>query len=210
MNIGTLLNLISLIIITIVYKRLQPKWLQLFFYFLLFTFITDLGATYYSQFYKKSNHFIINIYLLFNFIFYFLIFYKTFDTGKLKKIVSASVIIYLLIFICDIIFINGLFFYNIYSYCLGSILIVLCSLVYFMRLFTSENLLNYFKIPMFWIATGLLFYYVGTLVQYSLMEYIIKYKLGYIFYIINIILNAILFGAFSIGFLCNYKWKKIN
>lgn len=208
MHLDTIPNLICIFIIAIAYKKLQPQWLQLFLYFLIVSFIVDLGATYYSQSFKKSNHFIINFFLPVNFCFYFFIFYKTFETKKLRKIVLVSVVLYLGLFLVDILFINGIFFYNTYSYCGGSILVVFCCLLYFMWLFSSDKLLNYFKIPMFWIATGLLFFYAGNLVQYSLVRYIIEHDLVTIYYTITIILSCILFGAFSIGFLCNQSWKK--
>lgn len=198
------------IISAIIIKRPQPKWLRLFFILLIFIFIIDMGASIYSWYFKKSNHFIINLSLPVIFSSYFLLFYKTFETKGLKKIVLASFIIYSLFFLPDIIFINGLFFFNIYSYCIASILIVLCCLIYFVWLFTAEDLLNYFRMPMFWIATGLLFFYAGNLVQYSLMWYIIENKLGDLYNIINTILNTILFGAFSISFLCKYSWKKAS
>lgn len=208
MNLDTIPNLVSVIIVSLVFKQLQPKWLQLFFYFLIFTFLIDLAATNYSMYFKKSNHFIINILSLFSFTFYFYLFYKTFDSKKLRKIVLAAFILYLFLFVLDLIFINGLLFFNIYSFCSGSILIVLCCMIYFKWLFTSESLLNYFRLPMFWIATGLLFFYIGNVLQYSLIEFVIKNNLGGLYYIISMILNTILFGAFTTGFLCNLSWKK--
>jgi hypothetical protein len=111
----------------------------------------------------------------------------------------------------DIIFFEGFLFFNIYSFCFGSILIVLCCLLYFMWLFTSNELINYFALPMFWISTGILFFYVGNLVQVSLMRYIITNHLdpaGSIYRFIMVTLNIILSGAFIAGFLCNRPWKK--
>jgi hypothetical protein len=204
-------TLISLLAVIIFYKKLQPKWLRLFFYLLVFTLAVDVGAVLYSYYFKKSNHFIINIYLPVSFSFYFLIFSKTFETKKFKTIIYTAFIVYLLFFLYDIIFIEGLYYFNTYSYCLGSILIVMCCLLYFMRLFTSDRLMNYFTIPMFWISTGLLFFFVGSLVLMSLMRYIIENHIdpdGRIYEFIMVTLNVLLYGAFTISFLCNQVWKK--
>ena len=204
-------TLISLLAVIIFYKKLQPKWLRLFFYLLVFTLAVDVGAVLYSYYFKKSNHFIINIYLPVNFSFYFLIFSKAFETKKLKKIIYTTFIIYLLFALYDIIFIEGFYYFNTYSYCLGGILIVICCLLYFMWLFTSDRLMNYFTLPMFWISTGLLFFYVGSLVLMSLMGYIIENHLdphGHIYQFISVTLNVLLYGAFTISFLCNQVWKK--
>jgi hypothetical protein len=204
-------TLISLLAVIIFYKKLQPKWLRLFFYLLVFTLAVDVGAVLYSYYFKKSNHFIINIYLPVSFSFYFLIFSKTFETKKFKTIIYTAFIVYLLFFLYGIIFIEGLYYFNTYSYCLGSILIVMCCLLYFMRLFTSDRLMNYFTIPMFWISTGLLFFFVGNMVHMSLLRYIIDNHLdpaGHIYQFIMVTLNVLLYGSFTISFLCNQVWKK--
>lgn len=207
----TLPNLISLIGITILYKKLKPKWLQLFIYFLLLNYIQDLSAYFYSAYFKKSNHFITNIYLPISFGFYFLLFYITAETTKSKRLIAACYWIYVLFSLADVCFVNGFYYFNTYAFALGSILILLCCLLYFVRLFTSDSVMNYFRIPMFWIATGLLFFFTGSLVQHSFIRYFIENKIdpdGSIYYFIMVTLNIILHSTFIISFLCNQSWEK--
>lgn len=209
--LDTMPTLASLLAVTIYYKRLQPKWLQLFFYFLLFTLAIETVAALYSQRYQKSNHFILNIYLLINFCFYLLIFMKAFEKRSLKIFARATLLLFVLFYLADIIFIEGFYYFNVYSFCIGSVFIVLCCLLYFMGLLTSDKLVNYFTIPMFWISTGLLFFYVGNLVQMSLLKYIIDNRLdpgGEIYLFISVTLNVLLYGALTISFLCKQPWKK--
>jgi len=209
--INSVPTLISLLAVIFFYKKLQPKWLQLFFYFLLYTLVTEIGAVLYSQYLRKSNHFIINIYLLINFSFYLLIFFKTFEKKSLKSFIRIAFILFILFYSFNILFIEGFYFFNIYSFCLGSIIIVSCSLLYFMELFSSDRIINYFTLPMFWISTGLLFFYVGNLLQISLLRYIINNRLdpdGRMYNFIMVTLNIILYGAFTLSFLCNQVWKK--
>lgn len=205
--------LICLLTVIIFYKKLQPKWLRLFLYLLVFILAAEIGSGLYSQYTKKSNHFIINIYLPVSFSFYFFIFFKTFETKKFKIITYTAFILYLLFCVYDIMFIEGFYYFNTYSYCLGCILIVMCCLLYFMRLFTSDMLMNYFTTPMFWITTGLLFFFAGSLVEMSLLKYMISNHLdpeGKIYQFIMVTLNILLYGAFTISFLCNHKWKKAS
>ncbi len=209
--IDSIPTFISLLVIIIFYKRLQPQWLRLFFYFLLLTLAVEIFSSMYSYSFKKSNHFIVNLYLPVIFSFYFLLFFKAFKTKNFKRIIGAAFLLYLLFFLYDILFFEGFYYFNIYSFCFGSILIVLCCLLYFMWLFASDDLINYFALPMFWISTGLLFFYVGNLVQVSLMKYIISNHLdpdGRIYQFIMVTLNLLLYGAFTVGFLCNRPWKK--
>jgi len=204
-------TIISLLAIIIFYKKLQPRWLRLFLYFLLITLATDIGAGLYSQYFQKSNHFIINMYLPVNFCFYLLLFILTFEKRSYKNLVWMLLALFLVFYFSDILFLEGFYTFNIYSFCVGSILIVLCCLLYFTVLFTSEKVINYFASPPFWIATGLIFFYVGNLVQISLMNYIINNQLdpgGRIYELISIILNVILYGCITISFICNYPWRK--
>ena len=204
-------NVLSLIAVTILYKKLQPRWMRLFLYFLLLTFLDNLGGYMYAHYLQKSNHFIENIYLLISFSFYFFLFYKTAETKKYKIIIKTFFTIFLLFAFLDLLFINGFYYFNTYSSSVGSILIILSCLIYFSYLFTSDELLNYFRIPMFWISTGLLFFFTGSLVQNSLIRYFIANNIdpgGRIYYFIMTTLNILLHGSFIISFLCNQKWKK--
>lgn len=211
--LNRVITLICLLAGAIYYKRLQPQWLRLFFYFIVFTFITDAGASMYSAYFKKSNHFLVNICYVVTFLFYFFLFYRNAETKKIKKAVYTSAIIYILFALCDVVFINGFYFLNTYSFCVGSILIIFCCMLYFMWLFSSDKLINYFKIPMFWIATGLLFYYTGNLVQMSLFFYILNNNLdpgAMVYRFISVTFNILLYGSFTVSFLSNQPWKKIN
>lgn len=204
-------NVISLIAVTILYRRLQPRWLQLFLYFLFLTLLESLGSYLYAYFWKQSNHFIENIYTLISFSFYFFLFYKTMEAKKYKIIITTFLAIFLLCAFLDLVFINGFYYFNTYSSSVGSILIILSCLIYFTHLFTSDRLLNYFRTPMFWISTGLLFFFTGSLVQNSLIRYFIANNIdpgGRIYYFIMVTLNILLHTAFIISFLCNQIWKK--
>ena len=160
---------------------------------------------------KRSNHFIFNIYILVQFIFYFGIFYKTFQSKNLKLttlIISLAFVIY---YWFNIIFKTGFYIFNSAGNSLGSILTIFCCLLYFVSLFTSEAVVNYFRISMFWIATGLLFFFVGNFIYLSLMGYIVKHNLdsgGNFYRYIMVTLNLLMYGLFSLGFISNQLWKK--
>jgi hypothetical protein len=209
--IGLIPALLSLFISIIFYKRLKPRWLRLFTWFLLFSMLISIAGYLYSFYVKKGNHFIFNIYLLVQFLFYFGIFYKTFQTKKLKTItlfVSISFLIYLLI---SFIFLNGFHTFNSLGFTIGSVLTILFCLLYFGALFNADGFINYFKIPMFWIATGILFFFVGNFLYLSFLNYILENNLdrgGNIYEYIIITLNLLLYCFFSIGFLSNQTWKK--
>ncbi|MGN6543108.1 MAG: hypothetical protein ACTHKY_20025 [Ginsengibacter sp.] len=209
--IGLIPVLISLLISIIFYKRLKPSWLRLFTWFLLFSMLISITGYFYSFYLKTGNHFIFNLYLLVQFLFYFGIFYKTFQTKKLKTFtlfVSICFLIYLLI---NFIFLDGFHTFNSLAFTIGSVLTILFCLLYFGALFNADGFINYFKIPMFWIATGILFFFVGNFLYLSFLNYILENNLdsgGNIYEVIIITLNLLLYCFFSIGFLSNQSWKK--
>lgn len=191
------------------YKRLQPKWLRLFTWFLIFTLLIQLTGIAYSFYTKKSNHFIFNFYILIQFLFYFFLFYKTFEKQNLKIIIQLMAVLFVTYYFYNLFFGTGFFIFSTAGNTLGSILIIICCLLYFVSLFKSELILNYFRIPMFWIATGLLFYFVGNFIYLSLMGYIVKHNLDTAgnFYVLLVTLNFLLYGLFTSGFLSNQLWK---
>ncbi|MEP6950664.1 MAG: hypothetical protein ABI863_15370 [Ginsengibacter sp.] len=178
---------------------------------MLFTIFTQVAGFVYSLYAKKSNHFIFNIYILVQFIFYFGIFYKTFQSKNLKLTTVLISFTFLIYYWFNIIFKTGFYVFNSAGNSLGSILTIFCCLLYFVSLFTSEVVVNYFRISMFWIATGLLFFFVGNLIYLSLIGYIVEHNLdprGDFYRYIMVTLNLLMYGLFSLGFISNQLWKK--
>ena len=140
---------------------------------------------------------------MFSIFFYFAIFYKTFETKNLKLLVVSVSIGFTIYTLFNFFYKDGFFTFSSPANTLGSVLTILLCLLYFVTLFKSEEFINYFKIPMFWIATGLLFFFVGDFIYYSFIGYIIKYNLdkgGHIYLYIMVTLNLLLYCFFSIGF----------
>ena len=205
--------LISLVISIVLYKRLRPKWMRLFTWFMLFSEIVSIAGYQYSATFKASNHFIFNMFLLVQFMFFFGIFYKSFQSKQLKKLafaVSVGFLIFTILSFLSVFKKEGFYVFNSTVYMVGSFLTILFCLLFFVSLFKSEGIINYFQIPMFWIATGLLFYFVGNFVYLGFIDYIIANNLdkeGAIYRFITFTLSLLLYTLFTIGFLSNQTLK---
>ncbi len=134
------------------YRRLEPRWLRWFTWLLLGTLIVQAAGSFYSHYFKKSNHFIFNIYIGIEFLFYFLLFHKEFRHKRTRKLTLGFAAAFTIFYLCKILFGKGLFFFSIASYIFGSFLTIICCLLYFVWLFVSDEPINYFRMPMFWIA----------------------------------------------------------
>ncbi|MEO8762673.1 MAG: hypothetical protein ABI416_00205 [Ginsengibacter sp.] len=208
---GCVLILVCMVISILFYNQLEPKWLKVFTWFLLFTILSQVAGFVYSFYSKKSNHFIFNIYILVQFIFYFGIFYKTFQSKKFKLTTLFITLAFLVYYWYIIIFETGFYVFNSAGNSVGSVLTIFCCLLYFVSLFSSEIVVNYFRISMFWIATGLLFFFVGNFIYLTFIGYIVNHNLdsgGNFYRYIMVTLNLLMYGLFSIGFISNQLWKK--
>lgn len=209
--LSNLILLCGLVINLLFYRRLQPVWLRYFSWFLLFTLFVQLTGYYYSVITHKSNHFIFNTFIFIQFLFYFFLFFKVFTKKWLRYFVVLAAVVFAGYDILSFLFGHSFLIFNQTSNSLGSILIIVCSLLYFRVLFLSDTVVNYFRLPMFWIATGLLFYFTGNFAYLSLVGYIVQHNLdkgGYFYAYAMTALNFILYGLFITGFLSNQLWNR--
>lgn len=201
---------LSIIVCFVYYEKLRPRWLKFFAWFLLYLLIAQFAGHFYSTYTKKSNHFFVNSITLVEFLFYFFIFFKTFEKKYLKWLTLIMAFLFVGSFLYHDFFGAGFFIFDSLSNSVGSVFIIVCCFLYFYSLFRSELNLNYFRIPMFWISTGLLFFFTGSSIYESVLNYIVRNNLdphGNFFMSIMITLNLLLYGLFTCGFLSNQIWK---
>ena len=148
------------------------------------------------------NHWWYNLYTLYEFIFYIIIFRHLFENEKLKKACNVIGILYSAIFIINITFIQGWNHFHTYTYRLGSIVIIALCFFYFRQVMNSEISQNPLSIPFFWIATGLLFFYLGFFFYISAFDFIAYAKAreyARLFRFISNFLNIFLYLFITIG-----------
>jgi hypothetical protein len=209
--LGSLLLLACLLVILFVYPKVEPVWLRYFVYFLGGTLLFQAGGFLYSWYTQKSNHSLFNLYILGQFLFYFYIFGKAIQGRRFKILIYIICSIFLSFYLTNILLGQGWHQFNSYTYNVGGILTILCCFLYLFELFASETTIHYFRVPMFWISTGLLFFHAGTIAYMSLLSYINKNNIdpeGKVYEIVMVVLNVLLYLLLSMGFLSNRIWKK--
>jgi len=211
--IATIPLLIALTISCFRYHLLEPHRLRLFTWFLMATFIVQTSGYFYSLAFKKSNHFIFNLYTLIEYTFYPYIFSKTVKAPFTKKLIKVALLGFVLFYIYQI-FLRGQFFiYNSLTSNIGEFLTLICCLCYFADLLMDDELIVFFNTPMFWITTGIMFAAVGDFLYMSFFDYIVNNNLdpkGHIYSIMETALSIIEYGFFCIGFTCKKTWIKAN
>jgi len=144
--------------------------------------------------------------------FYFLFLRRLSNDQVAKGILLFSCIIFFVLFIVNIIFIQGIRTYNNYTTTLGGILITAACLLYYYQLAASPTTLQMGKEwPLFFIISGLLIFYLGTTLSSALFNFLTlnKYINATALYkLINHNLNIVMYGLFAIACIIDVFNKK--
>jgi len=177
--------------------------LKLWLYFLIYSFITEVLATYFIYVVGKRANIIYNSWWLVNSIFYIIFFLNR----VISKIKRKFIISYLSAFILYN-FISILFFKNYRndilseSFIIGQFFVVLSIMIYYAELLSSDMILRFQKSLFFWISLGALVFNIGLLPVFVIAE-LIEWQ-GVFRYII-FGLNVIMAGCFITGFIVSKK-----
>lgn len=169
-QIFVVLYLVTWIISVYRYRRFFDTPLKFFPMIIMYTFFTELLGYFIMyndefQFFSDSKHtinnFIIyNIYQVVFFVYMFNVYRKILKNKRLKKYIFYFIIISSLGYITNAILINPLINQMTYAHILGSVLMVLISLMYLREKLNEESghLLKFNL--MFWVTIGLFAFYI--------------------------------------------------
>ena len=187
----------------------SPFYLKLFPPFLFATLgVESLGA--YLPSIHKPNVWLYNFFTVFEFCFYLLVINLIINNKRIKKIIRIILILYPIITIVNIIFIQQMKSFHTVTYSFGCLLVVIFCIYYFFELFKLPKAVKLKNNPAFWICSGLLFFYCCGFPLYGLTNFIsgISNLIIRNFFAIIIILNIFLYSLFTIAFLCRIKTRK--
>ena len=196
-------------IFSIIYlsKKKVGYW-RYFIWFMLFTVVSEITGHVLTVFFQKNNHWIYNIYLPVETVFICWLFYKIcipYFNSKPWLIVWLTV--FFSLYLYQSIKTDFLEFSWI-SNSASSVFFVFFSCLYYYQLLKHEEYLNLLTFPTFWIVNGIFFFHFGSTSSNLFFDYLVSINLKSaipIRYIIYIILNFILYGCWSYGFLCKYR-----
>ncbi len=202
----------SLLLVLVFYKQKRDKLLLYFIPFLFITVFVELIGTWYLS-KGIRNYWMFNVFTTFEFLFYTFLFYSYFKKPFFKKIILYFMPFFTLAVVLNILLIQGFNkTFNTYTFLLGSFFIVIfCCCFFYESVLPDKIDQQLSKQPFFWICSGLLIFYLGSVIINALFEYLRNNDLQAegirIYGIINNSLNVILYSSFCIAFyLCpNHK-----
>lgn len=212
---GSLHNLFeaaSFLVCLFSWQRIKFSVFRFFIPFLLITVLAELLGKYYKVILHRPNVWIYNIFTPLEFLFYGFIFYSVFKRPSFKKIALYFIPLYLLCVIINEAYIQGFDKFHSNTMVIGSVCMIFLSCIYFYELIQSEEKADVLKDSMFWVSTGILFFYAGDFCYDIFFDFIVSHKLDLtrkLFQAINNNLNLFLYSCFSVGFLCQTKTTPI-
>lgn len=182
---------------------------RLFSLFLFTTFIIELVADKMAE-NKQSNIFIYNLFTTFEFCFYFFFFHLVLKKYLKESKIYYIIALYVALALVNIFLIQGKNNFHTYTYILGCMICIILSITYFYFLFKYLTVSNLTKDVVFWISTGLLFYYSCTLPVFGIINFLTNLAVPFYKELAFIIefTNIVLYLLFTIGFLCRISIKK--
>ena len=206
-------EIISLLAALFFYIKKGNKIILYFIPFLLVTVVVEsIGAFYLAH--GKRNYLIYNIFTSIEFLFYSFLFLHFLKKALFNNSILIFLPSYLLLVILNMFFVQGLNeTFNTYSFLVGSFFIVVFCCCYFYESVLPENAdLHLIQEPFFWICSGLLIFYLGSVIINTLFEYLRSKDLqneGILIYgFINNSLNVILYSTFCIAFYLSPSTKE--
>ncbi len=141
----------------------------------------------------------------FEFLFYFWIVYQLLFERMQVVFVSGTVLYVLSLIAEHFAFpnIKSGFFLSL-SYTVGNLVLLVFLFIYFLQLVRSAQLQYFFKESSFWVAVGLLLFWLGTFPYYGLFNFLWpKHKAIFITYTwVMIALNYCMYICFTVAFIC--------
>ncbi len=217
MNFGIFFyfQLISFLIVVFLYFKKRDDILLYFIPFLFCTVIVEFIGTWLISKGIK-NYLLFNIFTTLEFIFYSFLFYVHFRKIILKRLILFFVPCFILLVLLNMFWGQGINkTFNTYTFLLGSFFIVIfCCCFFYESVLPDKIDQQLSKQPFFWVCSGLLIFYLGSVIINALYEYLRNNDLQTegirIYGIINNSLNVLLYSSFCIAFYLCRDHKKTS
>lgn len=170
-----LIEVIAAIAAFACYHKWKHSYLKWFPVYLSIVILFEISHQVFS-FLKDHSHasLMYEIVVPFEMLFISWFFYKTLNT-KSRGITLAGAAIYMAALVLEkMLFQNNSYYFQSLSYSIGNLFILIYLILFFIELVKSNNLFIFKRLTVFWIACGMLIFYLGTFPFYGLYNELAK------------------------------------
>lgn len=173
--------------------RKTPLWI--FLPFLIYSFLNEVTTTAFYSFTSINFRYLYNIYCIVSFFVYLYWFDRILKLKLWKWIVT---LVFLGAVVYDVITSDSLKQLIKTALLVQAIILLIFSVIYFVRLLNKEEVVHYQLIPEFWIILGLLVFHIAFVPLFLLTG--LGYNIQKAYTIAINILNYILYSSYILGF----------
>lgn len=191
------------------YSRLTTS-LKNMFWLVVLTILVESVGFYYLRVLNRVAGWVFHVFQPFEYFLVSSYFYNIISTDRIRRIIRITIPIILIANILNFSLLQGPYQLSTYTFLLSAFLFCVWCIVYYIQLFHSLEEDPFDSNPHFWITTGVLFFYAGTFFQMGFTNIIDdkNVELAQKLYIINHLLNCVLFGMLSYGFICQVRFRR--
>lgn len=157
---------------------------------------------------KYNNALPFNVLMLVSIVFLLWFMRRAVTSVKIKQWVVVAIVLFVVFGIANLFFFQGLWVYNSISEATGDIILALLCCYFLLSLVKNPYHVNLLQLDYFWLATGLLFYSLGSAILYQFSDLLNTFRKETNINIgnyINYSLNIVLYLCFIIAFKCRRK-----
>lgn len=212
------IEVVTLLICALNYSKFTLTRYKLFLPYLLIIVLYELGNIYkmFASNEHKSNVWIVNFELLFEYVFYSYFIISVHKAKKQKRIITLVSLLCVVFTLFDIFFIQGFMALSTIAILIqyGILITLVCRFFYIkLQEHDFDRDISLLHLPDFWVHTGLLFFFLAEFLffaSYTNMAYKKLHAYSLLFTVISTVAILILYSCLSISFVCFRRMKKIS
>ena len=203
---GSLIPLVTLAIV--LKKRKYPGYCTPLVWYFLFSIII-FGVSNYMADRKINNLAIYNIFTIIELIIITWFFRKILISEFWRKVSILICITFICFFFFNVVFLENINTFNSNAIAVEFMVIILYCFRFYVEFSKSEEVVYFFKSPVFWIISGLFVYFASSIMVFALYKYAAKINRSFIldFWIFQVIMYLVKNLMITKGFLC-FKMSK--
>ena len=190
-----LIQLLACLAAIFKWKSIRKTPLWIFLPFLIYSFLNEVTTTALYSFTSINFRYLYNIYCIVSFFVYLYWFDRILKLKLWKWIVT---LVFLGAVVYDVITSDSLKQLIKTALLVQAIILLIFSVIYFVRLLNKEEVVHYQLIPEFWIILGLLVFHIAFVPLFLLTG--LGYNIQKAYSIAINILNYILYSSYILGF----------
>jgi hypothetical protein len=148
-----------------------------------------------------------NIFFLLQFWTYGYYYYRLIRVKLLRKFILYFLVLFPLFWAATVFFLLGFNRWDSYLLIVGSFFSIVLSLFYYYQLIIEQEPPSLRMLPEFWIATGMLLFYLGALPYFGTVNFLVHHNLltgrGGLVNTVRL-LDILMYGAIGFGFVCRW------